>query len=92
MRPPQRPTRDLTKPQIPNLALLFQLHHRPHRHLNRRLEIDAVRIKQIDAVDAQRFEALLTRLAHPFGVAAEHEPPAADAPRDLAEEFGAEED
>jgi hypothetical protein len=51
-----------------------------------------VRVKQIDAVDAQRFEALLARLAHEFGVAAEDEPALADGPRDLPEEFGAEED
>ncbi len=56
--------RRLAEPEVAHLALRDELRHRADGLLDRRVQVDAVQVVQVDMVDAEALQRALDRLAH----------------------------
>jgi hypothetical protein len=74
VRAADRVRRGLGEPDVAHLARSDELSHRAHGLLDRRLEVDAVLIVEVDVVDAEPLERRLARLVDVLAVALDPAP------------------
>ena len=76
VRPANRGGRRLREAEVLHLAGLHELLHRTDRLFDRRVEVDAVLVVEVDVVDAEPLEARVTGLANVLGAAVDADPAA----------------